>query len=229
MGTFYGLFLGGVDDVNRGFLIGHEFLDGFVVGFHRPQVLQRDGADDPGDDAGGAPGGGRQADGEVGDVTESGAHDDLLGLGKLGQWHLPGPAAVGVADEVELIHDDLVDAGVMALAQSDVSEDLGGAADDGGVGVDRGIPGDHADVGGSEDLAQAEEFLADESLDRGGVVGAPAGCDAREVGGGSDEGFPGSGRGSDNDVIPRQDFQYRLFLVLVHRDAVGGDGALDVV
>ena len=49
------------------------------------------------------------------------------------QRHLPGPAAVRVGVEVELVHHDLADVGVGAVAQRDVGQDLGGAADDRGV------------------------------------------------------------------------------------------------
>ena len=63
-----------------------------------------------------------------------------------------------------------------AFAQRDVGQDLRGAADDRGVLVDAGVAGDHADVLGAEDLAQGEELLRDQRLDRGGVVAAlPAG------------------------------------------------------
>ena len=130
---------------------------------------------------------------------------------------------------MELVHDNLVDVGMATLAQGDVGKDLGGAADDGGIGVDGGVAGDHADIGGSEDLAEAEEFLADEGFDGGGVVGASSRSHAGEVGCGGDEGFPGPGRGSDDDVVARQDLEDRLLLVLVHGDAVPGDGSLDVV
>ena len=51
--------------------------------------------------------------------------------------HLPRPAAVGVAVVVELVHHDLVDRGIRTLAQGEVGEDLGRAADDRGVGVHR--------------------------------------------------------------------------------------------
>ena len=60
------------------------------------------------------------------------------------------------------------------LAQRDVGQHLGGAADDRRVRVDRGVAGEHADVLGAEDVAQGEELLADQRLDRRGVEGAPA-------------------------------------------------------
>jgi hypothetical protein len=41
---------------------------------------------------------------------------------------------------VELVHDDEADVGVGALAQRDVGQDLGGAADDRRVGVDLASP-----------------------------------------------------------------------------------------
>ena len=116
--------------------------------------------------AAGAPG---QVVGELGDVAEGGRHQQELRLRQLQQRHLPGPAAVGLGVEVELVHHHQPDVGAGALAQRDVGQHLGGAADDRGVGVHRRVAGEHADVVGAEHLAQREELLAHQRLDRGGV------------------------------------------------------------
>ena len=60
---------------------------------------------------------------------------------------------------MELVHDDVVNRGVRAVAEGDVGEDFGGAADDRGVVVDGGVAGDHADVFRAEDVAEGKEFL----------------------------------------------------------------------
>ena len=62
------------------------------------------------------------------DVAERRRHQQELRLRQLEQRHLPGPAAVRVGVEVELVHHDQADVGVGALAQREVGEDLGGAA-----------------------------------------------------------------------------------------------------
>jgi hypothetical protein len=63
---------------------------------------------------------------------------------------------------------------LLPVSQRDVGEDFGGAADDRGVVVDGGVAGDHADVFRAEDVAEGDEFLVGERLDRDGVVGAAA-------------------------------------------------------
>src|SRR4028118_1515977 len=62
------------------------------------------------------------------------------------------------------------------------------AAGDRRRGVDAGVTGEHADPVGAEDLAQREELLAHQGLDRRGVDAAPAGGQA---GGGRRGGGPG--------------------------------------
>ena len=90
------------------------------------------------------------------------------------QWHLPGPAAVGVGKIVELVHGDAAHVGALALAQCIVGKDFCRAADDGRLGVDMRVAGDHADVIAAEHLYQVEELFADQSLDRSRVVAALA-------------------------------------------------------
>ncbi len=88
---------------------------------------------------------------------------------QLQERHLPGPAAVGLAVVVELVHDHEPDVGARALAQGDVGQYLGRAGDDRCVGVDARVAGEHADVVGPEHLAEREELLAHQRLDRRGV------------------------------------------------------------
>ena len=91
---------------------------------------------------------------------------------------------------MELVHDDVIHGGVLAVAEGDVGEDLGGAADDGCVVVDGGVAGDHADVFRAEHVAEGKEFLVSERLDRDGVVGAAALAKGLELEGEGYQRFP---------------------------------------
>jgi len=127
---------------------------------------------------------------------------------------------VGVV--VELVHDHVVHRGVRAIAEGDVGEDLGGAADDRGGVVDGGIAGDHADVLWAENVAEGEEFLVGERLDRDGVVRAAALAEGLELESEGDEGFSGAGGGVEDDVVACEEFEDGFFLVVVGLDFGGG-------
>ncbi len=145
-------------------------------------------------------------------VAERRRHQQELRLGQLDQRHLPRPAAIGIGVEVELVHHDQADVGAGAFAQRHVGEDLGGRRDDRGVGVDRGVTRDHPDVVGAEDLAEVEELLADEGLDRCGVDAALA---ASQRGGhrrGRHEALAGAGRRRQDHVGAGDALQDRLVL-----------------
>ena len=134
---------------------------------------------------------------------------------------------------MELVHDHVVHWGLRAVAEGDVGEDLGGAADDRRVAVDGGIAGDHADVFRAEHVAEREEFLVGERLDRDGVVGAAALAEGFELKGEGDERFPGAGGGVEDDVVAGEEFEDGFFLVVVGLGAGGGEvveeGVEDVV
>ena len=98
-------------------------------------------------------------------VAERGAHQQELGVRKREQRHLPGPAAVGVGIEMELVHGHAAHVRPFAFAQGLVGQDLGRAADYGGAGVYLGIARDHAHVFAPQHVNQAEELLADQGLD----------------------------------------------------------------
>jgi len=148
-----------------------------------------------------------QIGGEEVDLTESGRHQQELGARQLQQRHLPGPATIGVGIEMELVHHHLTDIGGRALAQCQVRQDLRGGADDRRLRVHRGVTGHHADLVGAEHLAQREEFLADQGLDRRGVVGAQAAGQREHVCAYGDQGFAGPGRGGQDDVRPGRQLQ----------------------
>ena len=134
---------------------------------------------------------------------------------------------------MELVHDDVVHRGVRAVAEGDVGEDLGGAADDRGVVVDGGVAGDHADVFRAEDVAEGEEFLVGEGLDRDGVVGAPSLAEGFELEREGDQRFPGAGGSVEDDVVASEEFENGFLLVVVGLGAGGGqvveEGVEDVV
>ena len=186
--------------------------------------------DDDGRLAAGAPG---QVGLEPRGVAERRRHQQELRLRQLDQRHLPGPAAVGIGVEVELVHHDQADVGVGALAQRHVGQDLGGRSDDRGVGVDRGVAGDHADVLGAEDLAQVEELLADQRLDRGGVDAALAAGQRRGHRAGRHEALARAGRRREDDVRAGDALEDRLVLRGIERQAAAldplGDGLVDGV
>ena len=116
---------------------------------------------------------------------------------------------------MELVHDDVVHGGVRAVAEGDVRENFGGAANDRGVVVDGGVAGDHADVFRAEDVAEREEFFVGERLDRNGVVGAAALAEGFELEGGGDQRFPGAGGGVEDDVVAREKLEDGFLLVVV--------------
>ena len=174
-------------DVDGGLVGGEQLLQRLVQRLEAEGEDQRDRALGVLDDGGGPAGALGEVFLEPGDVAEGGRHQDELRLGQFDQRDLPRPAPVGVGVVVELVHDDLADVGVGAVAQRDVGEDLRGAADDRGLGVDRGVAGHHADVGRAEDVDKREELLADQGLDRRGVVAALAVGQGGEVRAGGDQ------------------------------------------
>ena len=102
-----------------------------------------------------------------------------------------------------------------AVAEGDVGEDFRGAADDRRVAVDGGIAGDHADVFRAEHVAEREELLVGERLDRDGVVGAAALAERFKLERERDERFPGAGGRVENNIVAGEEFENGFFLVVV--------------
>ena len=152
-------------------------------------------------------------------VAERGRHEDELRPDQLQERHLPRPASVGVAVEVELVHHDLVDVRGGPVAKGHVRDDLGGGADDGGRGIDRGVAGQHADVLGAEITAQREELLRYERLDRRGVEGAHPAGKGRDVGAERDEALARAGRRVHDHVRTGEDLEQRFLLGWVELEA----------
>ena len=156
---------------------------------------------------------------EPGDVAERRRHQYELGLRQLDQRDLPGPTAVGVGVEVELVHHDLVDVGVGAVAQGDVREDLRGRADDRRLGVDAGVTGHHADVDRAEDVAEREELLRDQGLDRCRIERTAVAGQRDRVRTDGDQALAGAGRRRQDHVRPGRDLEQRLLLVRIEAQA----------
>ena len=80
-------------------------------------------------------------------------------------------------------------------------------------------------------MAEREQFLVRERLDRDGVVGAAALAEGFELE--SDERFAGAGGGVQDDVVAREELENGFFLVVVGLGAGGGEvvekGVEDVV
>ena len=162
-------------------------------------------------------------------VAQRRRHQQELRLGQLDQRHLPRPAAVRVGVEVELVHHDQADVGAGAFAQRHVGEDLGGRGDDRRIGVDRGVTGDHADVVGAEDLAEVEELLADERLDRRGVDAALTAGQRRGHRSGRHEALAGAGRRRQDHVGAGDALEDRLVLRGIERQPAVVDPLRDRV
>jgi hypothetical protein len=144
-------------------------------------------------------------------VAERRRHQQELARRQHQQRHLPGDAAVGVGVVVELVHDHVrrVDA---RHAQRHVRQHLGGAADDRGVRVDAGVAGEHPHPLGAEGVAQREELLRGEGLDRAGVEGAPPLRRRLELQAEGDERLARAGGSGEHHVLARPQLEQRLLL-----------------
>ena len=105
-GVLDGRRLGEVDDVHRRLLRRHQLLEGLLERRHRVAEGQRHRAYGVVDDRGLAPVAAGEVLREHRDVAERRRHQQELRLGQLEQRDLPGPAAVRLGVEVELVHDD---------------------------------------------------------------------------------------------------------------------------
>ena len=143
------------------------------------------------------------------------------GSASSGTCHAQPRGRIGV--EVELVDDHPIDRGVRPVAQRHVGQDLGGAADDGRVGVDRGVTGDHAHVVGAEGLAQLEELLGHQRLDRRGVEAALTAGDGCEVCAVGHQGLARTGGSGEHHVMVGEQLEDGLLLRRVQLDSIGRD------
>ena len=105
-----------VHDVERGLAAAHRELDSALERGHHVVVAQRYGTRGVDDQVTGGAGVFLERSGDRGDIAERGAHEHKLRVGQSEQRYLPGPAAVGVGEVVELVHGDAAHVGILALA-----------------------------------------------------------------------------------------------------------------
>ena len=214
-----GLALRKVHHVNGGLAVGEQLVEGVVDGRVHVMEIQRHRAGRARDELDVGAGALLEVLLEHGHVAERGRHEQELRAIEQQQRHLPCPPSVGFGVEVELVHDHLVDAGVGALAQRDVGHDLRGRAHDRRAAVDGRVTGHHADVLRPENVAQGEELLADQSLDRRGVETALTAGQRGEMRGDGHHRLSRTRRRGQDDVVATGQRQRRLLLRGVQRDA----------
>ena len=103
----------------------------------------------------------------------------------------------------------------------------------GAVALTLRVAGHHADAGRPEDVAQGEELLRHQRLDRRGVEAAHALRQGGEVRARGDQALAGSGRGAHDHIGAGDDLDQRLLLVRVQGEALllrpAGEGVEDRV
>ena len=229
LGALDGFRLGEVDDVHRRLMGGQQLLERLVDRGGDVGEVQRYRSFRGGDDGGASAGTAFEVVAKPAHVAESGRHEHELGVGRLQQRHLPGAATVGFRVEVKLVHHDQPHVGGATFPQCLVGEHLGGGGDDRCVLVDGGVAGEHADVVGAKRVAQREELLRDERLDRGGVVAALSLGERCEVGAGRHQALARAGRGGQDDVRAVDDLDQRLGLGRIESQTLLGRPRLERV
>lgn len=187
LGTFRGIGLSEMDDIDRGFAVGGKLFEGLCEWGFAVSVVEGDGAILRLDGGRGPSVEGGQFVHEERSVTERGGHEEEAGMGQGKEGDLPGDAAIAVGIVVELVEDGVLERALVTFAEGAVGEDLGGATEDGGVAIDRGIAGAEADVIGAKLTTESEPFFVDEGLDGAGVDGATTLGEGFEVERGGDE------------------------------------------
>ena len=210
-------------DVQRTLVLAQRKLDRSLERGERVFVGQRHRTRSVGDVRDIARGLTAQQIGNLRDVAQRGAHKQELRLRQREQRHLPCPAAVGIAEEVELVHGDAVDKGIRPLAQRLVRQDLLGAADDGRLGVDMDIARDHAHVVAAEQLHQIEELFADQRFNRRRVIRCLTKAHGHEVHAQRDQAFAAARGRAQDDVVAHHERHERLLLVRPQLDTAVGN------
>ena len=211
--------MGEVHDIDGRIAVAHRKLDGPFERGLDVFVRQGHGAFGVEDRIHRASGLRFQGVGDLRHIAERGAHEQEPGARHREQRHLPGPSAIGIGEEMELVHGDVVDIARVAFAQRLVRQDLRRAADDGRVGVDAGVARDHTDVFAAEQLDQVEEFLVDEGFDGSRVIGAAPHGKREEVHRERDHGFARPGGRAQDDVVVHHEAHAGFFLVRPELDA----------
>lgn len=120
---------------------------------------------------------------------------------------------------MKLIHHDVADAGIGAVPQGDVGQDLRRAAQDGRIVIDRGVPSAQADIVGAEFPAERKPLLVDQGLNGARVNRFVALCQRLEMQCRGHQRFARSRRCIKDDVLARVEFENGLLLRRVEFDA----------
>ena len=220
-----------VHNVDRGLLGLHELLHGLLNRGGGVVEVQGDGALGMSHQVTLTTGQRRHLLLEASRIAQSRAHQQELRLRKLQQGKLPRPAALRVRVEMELVHNDLAEVRILALAQGNIGENLRGATDNGRLRINGGVAGNHAHVLGTKNIDQVKELLRHQRLNGGGVVGALTGRQARKMRGNSHSGLTRTGRGCQHHVMSGGNAQNGLVLGGVQGHTAGrnplGEGLID--
>ena len=157
-----------------------------------------------------------------GRIAQRGAHEQELRLFEEKQRHLPGGATIPVGVVVELVHHHAVGA-QLRIPQDQIREHLGGADEHRGLAIDGGVARDHPDVASAEGIAEREELLVDQRLDRTGVDGDQPATHGLEVKERGHQRLPRAGRRRQHQVPAREQLEQRFLLVRVESEALRGD------
>ena len=174
MSRFGGGALSEVDDVHRKLIGRLQFLQGIGQGVFHVAEFEWYGAHGAGDRHTFIASDSFELALEKACLAEGGRDQQEARVRHGEQGSLPGTASFNVRVVVELVHDDIVDFRLLAIAQGDVGQDLGGAAQDRCPAVDACVAGHHADIFRPEVAAEGEEFFIHQCLDRAGVDGLAA-------------------------------------------------------
>src|ERR1700761_6356724 len=113
---------------------------------------------------------------------------------------------------MKFVHDDVAHIGGGTFAKGDVGQNFRRATKDGRIAVDGGVASAEADVFRPKFPAERHEFLIDKRLDRAGVNRTASTRQRREMQGGGNKRFAGTGRRVENDVLLLEQFEDRRLL-----------------
>ena len=116
---------------------------------------------------------------------------------------------------MKLVHDHLIDPGLRSFTERQVRENLRSTAYHRRPGIHGGIAGDHADIVRAKGCAKREKLLIRQGLDRHSIKRSPLLANGAKVQSQRHEGFPRTGRRIKNNILPFEQFQDRLFLMII--------------
>ena len=202
-----------VHDVQRRIAVLERKFHGRLQGGLDEVVREWDGSRGVRDEVHRDPGALLQRGGDVGHVSERGAHEEELGPPEGKQRNLPRPSPVRIAVVVELVHRHPCDAGVLALAQRLVCQDLGRTAHHRRARVYRDVSSHHAHIVTAEHVDEVEKLLAYERLDGSGIVGGVVCAQRHEAHAQGDQRLARASGGAQHHMVARGNREQRLLLV----------------